>query len=146
MNSGVAANVPLPERVGPYRVESVLGSGGMGVVYRAVHAETGVEVALKTVSRAGLDRTEGIRAEIIALTRIHHRGLVRILDHGLESGRPWYAMELLKGLSLLQYNDALWAPHGLDEEGRRASVTNATTETSFDATELPRRPPAPGVV
>ena len=46
---------------------------------------------------------ECIRREIHALTRIHHPGVVRILDDGVHEGRPWYAMELLEGETLRNY-------------------------------------------
>src|SRR6187401_3772650 len=86
--------------IGPYGSLEPLGQGGMGVVYRAVHVETGQPAALKTVRvpREGL--LQSIRREIHALARIRHPGIVRILDEGLHDGLPWYAMELLEGTTL----------------------------------------------
>ena len=40
---------PTPDRIGPFVIQESLGQGGMGVVYRARHRESGLEVALKTV-------------------------------------------------------------------------------------------------
>ena len=50
------------------------------------------------------DTLESIRREIQALTRLRHPGVVRILDEGVDAGVPWYAMELLDGQTLAEYN------------------------------------------
>jgi len=92
-----------PEAIGPYRIEGVLGQGGMGVVYRAAHADTGEPVALKTVLLPQTEMLHRIRREIHALARIRHPGVVRIVDQGMDEGLPWYAMELLEGTSLRQH-------------------------------------------
>jgi serine/threonine protein kinase/tetratricopeptide (TPR) repeat protein len=95
-------------QVGAYRIGEVLGSGGMGVVYRATHADTGEQVALKTVRAPHGGEVVGIRSEILALKRLRHPGIVRILDEGIIEGVPWYAMELLAGQTLAQHLRALW--------------------------------------
>ncbi|MBI2567396.1 MAG: AAA family ATPase [Candidatus Schekmanbacteria bacterium] len=87
---------------GPYNAVSVLGQGGMGVVYRAVHRETGAHVALKTVLGVEGAKLEGIRREIQALSQLRHPGIVRIVDHGTEDGWPWYAMTWIDGRPLAQ--------------------------------------------
>jgi eukaryotic-like serine/threonine-protein kinase len=74
----------------------------MGVVYRAEHVTTHRAVAVKTVRAASEGQLHGIRREIRALAKIDHRGVVRILDEGVEGGVPWYAMELLVGRTLRQ--------------------------------------------
>ena len=65
--------------IGPYRILGVLGQGGMGVVYRAVH-RSGRLVALKTVLVPQEGQLQSIRREIHALAGIRHPGVVRILD------------------------------------------------------------------
>ena len=91
-----------PETIGEYGIVGVLGRGGMGVVYRAVHRDSGEAVALKTVLLPDEQFLQRIRREIQALARIQHPGVVRIVDQGLEDGLPWYAMELLEGTELRQ--------------------------------------------
>src|SRR5689334_2559708 len=85
----------LPVEIGPYRIVDSLGQGGMGVVYRAVHKETGAPIALKTVRVRHEGLLAGIRREIRALMRVDHPGVVKILGEGIHEGVPWYAMELL---------------------------------------------------
>src|SRR5687768_6261604 len=85
------------ERIGPYRLIEPIGAGGMGVVYHAEHVDDGRRVALKTVLPRSETIVQTLRREIHALFRLRHPGIVRILDEGIEDGRPWYAMELLEG-------------------------------------------------
>ncbi len=98
----------LPEKIGPYRILAPLGAGGMGVVYRGEHVESGSERAIKTVRVPYGSELAGLRCEIHALTRISHPGIVRIVGEGLENGLPWYAMELLEGGTLEDYIARLW--------------------------------------
>jgi serine/threonine protein kinase/tetratricopeptide (TPR) repeat protein len=81
----------------------------MGVVYRARHVTSERAVALKTVRVATPRWIESIRREIDALTRIRHPGVVRILEHGVHEGLPWYAMDLLEGESLRRFGQRLWS-------------------------------------
>jgi eukaryotic-like serine/threonine-protein kinase len=100
---------PLPERIGPYRILQVLGEGGMGVVYEA--EETGAvrrRVALKVV-RAGRDQRDVIarfETERQALAVMNHPAIAKVLHAGsTESGQPYFAMELVKGLPITEYCD-----------------------------------------
>jgi predicted ATPase/predicted Ser/Thr protein kinase len=93
--------------VGGYRIVAPLGYGGAGVVYRAVHGGTGAEVALKTVRAGAPGLVASIQREIRALSRLAHPGIVRILDQGVDAGRPFYAMELIEGRTLQEHLAAL---------------------------------------
>ncbi len=87
--------------VGPYIVVERVGQGGMGDVYRARRAD-GLfdrEVALKVVRR-GADTKAVLRrfaSERQILGRLKHPGIARLLDAGLEKGRPWLAMDFVDG-------------------------------------------------
>jgi predicted ATPase len=89
-----------PVAFGPYRVLGLIGRGGMGLVYHAIHEQTREEVAVKTVRVRKRGMLYRIRREIHALARTRHPGLVRIIETGQSEGLPWYAMELLRGRSL----------------------------------------------
>jgi serine/threonine protein kinase len=74
----------------------------MGLVYSGVHEASGARAAIKTVRVWDAARISQIRREIQALARLRHPGLVRVLAHGVDEGRPWYAMELLEGRTLAE--------------------------------------------
>jgi serine/threonine protein kinase/tetratricopeptide (TPR) repeat protein len=91
------------EDIGPFRLLGRLGEGGMGVVYRAEHKESGQIVALKTVRVQGAGELASLRREIHTLAQVRHPGVVRILDEGVQDGVPWYAMELVEGDTLRRH-------------------------------------------
>ena len=100
---------PQPTRIGPYRIIEMLGRGGMGTVYRAMDTRSSAVVALKTVHIPQAGQVTGIRREIRALARIHHPGVVRIREEGLDSGIPFFVMDFLEGITLRQYgSDFVW--------------------------------------
>jgi serine/threonine-protein kinase len=92
------------ERIGPYRVESLIGVGFMGEVYRAAHVETSEVVALKCLQVRHIDNAdlvERARREAVALTEIRHSNIVYVHEAGVtDEGVVWMAMELLVGQSL----------------------------------------------
>src|SRR6516165_5721795 len=95
---------PLPQVPG-YEVESVLGRGGMGVVYRARHLRLGRLVALKMTlagAYAGPHERERFRREAEAVAALRHPNLVQVYDAGDWTGRPYFTMELIEGGSLAQ--------------------------------------------
>src|SRR6516162_4667528 len=76
--------LPLPQVAG-YEVESVLGRGGMGVVYRARHLRLGRLVALKMAlagSSAGPNERERFRREAEAVAALRHPNVVQVYDVG----------------------------------------------------------------
>src|SRR5262245_56978914 len=92
-----------PTQLGPYRIIGRLGAGGMGVVYRGRHVDSGLEAAVKTVLMPYGSDLAGLRCEIHSLARLAHPRVVRILDEGVDRGLPWYAMELLSGRTLADF-------------------------------------------
>ncbi len=98
------------DEIGPYRILSQLGEGGFGTVFLAERREPFVQrVALKLVkpgmdSRAVIARFEQERQ---ALAVMDHPGIARVLDGGLTpQGRPYFAMEYVKGDTITAYCDA----------------------------------------
>jgi eukaryotic-like serine/threonine-protein kinase len=91
------------ERLGPYQIVGILGRGGMGAVYKAVHRDTKEAAAVKLLS-AELAEEEGFRsrfeAEIETLRKLHHPNIVRLFGFGEQDGLLFYAMELVDGNSL----------------------------------------------
>lgn len=90
--------------VGKYRLDRVIGSGGMGVVFAANHLELQRRVAIKLL-RADQSDHEGSVARIMqearAVARLNGPNVAKVLDVGrLESGLPYLVMELLEGRNL----------------------------------------------
>jgi serine/threonine-protein kinase len=89
---------------GRYRIEGVLGTGGMGRVYRAEHTKIGKSVAIK-VLHADLGRnreaSQRFQREAIASGRLDHPNIVGVSDFGvLDDGACYLVMEVLEGESL----------------------------------------------
>ena len=98
-----------PERIGPYHILQVLGEGGMGIVYEAEETEpVRRRVALKVI-RVGLDSRHVLarfQTERQALAVMDHPAIAKVLHAGTtEEGRPYFAMELVKGLPITRYCD-----------------------------------------
>ena len=86
-----------------YQLLGLLGSGGMGTVYRARDLELGEVVALKVLSRALVDEPEALerfRREVRLARRVTHRGVARCFDIGEHEGEKFLTMELVEGESL----------------------------------------------
>ena len=96
------ASTPVLPRFGAYQCDGILGSGGMGTVYRA-HRDDGQfrhEVAIK-VLRGSL-RSEWYRERFLSerqiLARLNHSNIARLLDGGMTGeGEPYLVMELIEG-------------------------------------------------
>lgn len=89
---------------GKYRIERVLGSGGMGEVVAARHVDLQRDVALKFLHPSLLSRTDLVERflrEARALARLESEHAVRVMDVAkLEDGSPYMVMELLRGSDL----------------------------------------------
>jgi non-specific serine/threonine protein kinase/serine/threonine-protein kinase len=110
LGAAAASSEPLGLRIGPYRVVSEIGRGGMGAVYRAVRADDQYrkEVALKLV-QVGDDSEETVerfRRERQILAGLDHPNVARLLDGGAtDDGRPYFVMELVQGKPIDRYCD-----------------------------------------
>jgi serine/threonine protein kinase len=88
---------------GRYRIEALLGRGGMGVVYGAIHELTQRRVALKLVDSEGADQPalhDRFLSEARTAAAVRHPNVVDVLDMGTHAGSPYLVMELLEGCSL----------------------------------------------
>jgi serine/threonine-protein kinase len=97
-------------RVGAYRLEALIGRGGMGEVYRARRADDVYEqeVAVKIV-RSGLPPAEMVRRfrlERQILARLEHPNVAALLDGGVtEGGQPYLVMQFVHGVPITDYVD-----------------------------------------
>jgi serine/threonine-protein kinase len=93
----------VKQRVAGYEVLSVLGRGGMGVVYRARQVGLNRFVALKMIlhgKHAGPNVLSRFRAEAEAVAQLQHPNIVQIYDIGTHEGLPFFSLELVDGPSL----------------------------------------------
>jgi serine/threonine protein kinase/WD40 repeat protein len=95
--------------IGCYKLLEQIGEGGMGVVFMADQTEpVRRQVALKIV-KAGMDSRQVIarfEAERQALAMMEHNNIARVLDAGTtDQGRPYFVMELVKGIAITEYCD-----------------------------------------
>ena len=101
----------LGTRVGPYKLVQKIGEGGMGVVFVA-EQERPVKrrVALKVI-KPGMDTNQVIarfEAERQALAMMDHPNIAKVLDAGTtDAGRPYFVMELVKGVPITDYCDTV---------------------------------------
>lgn len=116
------STIPL----GPFELETPIGRGGMGEVWRAVHTSREVPVAIKVLTREGSRRSEYVdsfRNEVLSIARMHHPGIIELMDHGtiseraarasrgrLVEGSPYLVMELARYGSLGEYRMSLRWP------------------------------------
>ena len=92
---------PPGERIGSYRIERVLGRGGMGIVYLARHDRLNRPVALKVLpAHASADRITRFRREAEVIAALRHPNIVQMFEIGDHDGQPFLVMEYVPGGSL----------------------------------------------
>ncbi len=99
----IPSKLLVSQSVRDYQILDVLGSGGMGTVYRALHTRLGREVALKVLSaERALDRKSRDRfdREMKAIGKLSHTNIVTALDAGDADGVRYLVMELVDGADL----------------------------------------------
>jgi serine/threonine-protein kinase len=89
-----------------YRIESIIGRGGMGVVYKAVDAQLDETVAIKTLPGDVMSRSpedlERFKREIRLARKITHRNVLRTYDYGEAEGVYFISMEFVRGYTLAE--------------------------------------------
>ncbi len=89
--------------LGPYEIAGLVGSGGMGEVYRARDTRLGRDVAVKVLPAEFADHPERVRRfeqEARAVAALNHPNILSIYDVGEQEGAPYLVTELLEGESL----------------------------------------------
>lgn len=101
---------PMPQQIGPYAVQKLLGSGGMGAVYLAFRSDKtyNKKVAIKVIHRGmESDRIlQRFRRERQIIASLDHPNIARLLDGGAtDDGRPYIVMEYVEGLPITTWCD-----------------------------------------
>ena len=123
--------------LGGYRIEGVLGRGGMGVVYEAEQISLGRRVALKVLPFAAtMDprQLQRFKNEALAAAHLDHPHIVDVHGVGCERGVHFYAMRFVEGHTLAEIIDQLRTLRG--QEG--ASLPDAVAAVQ---TRTEQRPP-----
>jgi serine/threonine protein kinase len=96
-------------RIGPYKLLQRIGEGGMGIVWMAEQQEPVRRLVALKVIKAGMDTAQVVarfEAERQALAIMDHPNIARVLDAGTtEGGQPFFVMELVKGVPIIQFCD-----------------------------------------
>jgi serine/threonine-protein kinase len=99
------ANTGEVPQIPGYRVDGILGSGGMGVVYRAWDERLNRPIALKMLlagAQARPTELERFQREAQAIAALHHPNIVQVYDVGQVGGRPYFTMEFVEGHDLAE--------------------------------------------
>ena len=100
---GPGPAVGLLERLGDYKIERLIGSGGMGVVYEAERESLQARVALKVLHPRYRDDDgyrRRFRNEARSAARLHHSNIVPVFDFGEHEGTLYYAMQFIPGVGV----------------------------------------------
>ncbi len=101
----MAEATPGSNRFGPFIVQEKLGGGGMAVVYKAVHEQSGATVALK-ILRGSIAEQPGMadrfKQEATIVNRLRHPHIVTVHNYGVIRGRPYMELEYMSGGTLAQ--------------------------------------------
>ena len=105
----VAPSEKPGDRIGPYKILQLIGEGGCGMVYMAEQDQpVRRRVALKVI-KLGMDTRQVVarfEAERQALALMDHPNIAKVLDAGsTETGRPFFVMELVRGIRITDYCD-----------------------------------------
>jgi serine/threonine protein kinase/tetratricopeptide (TPR) repeat protein len=97
------------DQVGPYKLRQAIGEGGFGTVWMAEQSVPISRMVALKVIKAGMDTKQVLarfEAERQALAMMDHPNIAKVLDAGATStGRPYFAMELVKGIPITDYCD-----------------------------------------
>lgn len=111
VSTDAGADARVGSRLGPWRIERMLSSGGMGTVYEAWRDDGQYQqrVALKCIRRelTSARLVESFRRERETLAALDHPGIATLFDGGIEAdGHPWFAMRYVQGAQIDAWCDA----------------------------------------
>ena len=109
-----SSEVTVPARLGAFLLTELLGTGGMGGVYRAHDETLGRDVAIKVMLKSLGDSPEFVtsfRREAQAAAKLNHPNIAQIYSFGQEKGQPYIVMELVPGM---HFDQMITAPDPLD--------------------------------
>jgi len=92
-----------PIKLGPYQIVEEISSGGYSIVYKVRHTVLGTLRAAKMLRAKFTDyqpMVESFKREISLLWRLNHPGLIQMYESGDYSGRPYFIMDMLEGVTL----------------------------------------------
>ncbi len=112
LDQGLTPHLPpnedfIPRQLGPYRLERLLGEGGMGVVYLGFREDLSSYAAIKILRDAWLSpaRRERFLFEQRTLAQLNHPSIAKLYDAGtLTEGTPWFAMEYVEGRPITDHS------------------------------------------
>jgi serine/threonine protein kinase len=92
----------MPTSIGRYRIDSELGRGGFGRVYKAFDPTVSRPVAIKLLTQVEPETLARFQNEATATANLHHLNIVTVYEYGEEAGSPYLVMEYLEGQDLQQ--------------------------------------------
>ncbi|MFO0042591.1 MAG: serine/threonine-protein kinase, partial [Pseudomonadota bacterium] len=101
-----APTAPTADRIGPWRLARLLGSGGMGDVWLGERSDGTVEhrVAIKRVRGGAQAFAQRLEAERRIIARLSHPNIARFIDAGVDAnGAPWLALDFVDGETLTDW-------------------------------------------
>lgn len=99
-------DLSLPEKIGPYKIESLLNKGGMSLLYLGLDPKTKKPVAIKVLSPSHINHPEAVEhflKESKAIAASNHPNIVKLYGQGSWEKGLYIAMELINGISLRQF-------------------------------------------
>src|SRR5437660_4559900 len=100
MTASTVQPLRVGQRLGPYRIDGVLGAGGMGVVYRARDRKLRRTVAIKVVDRADAAARRSLLQEARIAASLDHPAICSVHEVGCVGDQPFVVMEHVAGLPL----------------------------------------------
>ena len=106
LTSGEHKPIGTPQKIGPYKIETLLSKGGMSYLYLGMHPEKELPLVIKVLSPRYMTHPEMVQqflkeAEIIALT--DHPNIIKLYGQGQWENGLYIAMEFVQGVSLKQF-------------------------------------------